>query len=151
MFRILNQKLGEAKLSDGTIIFLRVAIVDVRETGFSPFEGINFTVKPIGGITARSPLELKEKVKSRPLSVGPQPPKDGWETIDIIEQKPAMEEVIVQSSSGKEYLVKVEAELSMVSRNINYKNEFEEPIYWASWVNKFSWRRYESEKSKGGE
>ena len=150
MFKILSQEIGETKLSDGTVIFLRVAIADVREAGFSPFGGIKFAIKAIGGIAARSPSELKEQVKDKPLSIGPEPPKDGWEIIDIIEQKPAIEEVVTRLSSGEEYLVKVESEITMISRNINYKNEFGEPIYWATWTNKFSWKKYKNKEGSGG-
>jgi hypothetical protein len=40
---------GRIKLSDGAVLKLKILIVDVRESGFSPFGGVNFDVKVIGG------------------------------------------------------------------------------------------------------
>jgi len=36
---------GWIKLSDGAVLKLKILIVDVRESGFSPFGGVNFDVK----------------------------------------------------------------------------------------------------------
>lgn len=136
---IRSSKEGTIKLSDGAILKLRIAIVNARETGFSPFGGINIDVKAIGGVaTVDVPQELKEKVKEKPL-IPPEPPKDGWEIINIEEQDSAIEEAVISTSKGK-YLVKVMAEAVMASRNLNYKSSLEEPVYWVSWVWKVSWK-----------
>jgi len=41
---------GRIKLSDGTVLKLKILIVDVRESGFSPFSDVNFDAKVIGGL-----------------------------------------------------------------------------------------------------
>lgn len=137
---------GSVKLVDGTVLELKILIVDVKEIGFSPFGGINFDPKIIGGISVSSvPEHLKKDVANKPLTP-PEPPKDGWEIIDITEQKPAMAQVVVESSKGK-YLIKTVAEAVMASRNMNYKSTRDEPVYWLSWVYKISWKPYK-EQSK---
>jgi len=70
----------------GTVIKLKTFIIDVKESGFSPFGGVNFDVKIIGGIATESvPDNVKELVKDRPLAP-PEPPREGWEILDIAEQ-----------------------------------------------------------------
>jgi len=138
---VKQSEIGIVKLSDGTILKLRVAVVDAREAGFSPFGGIHIEVKPIGGVaTLEVPPDLRQKVSDKPLSP-PTPPKEGWELVDIVEQKPAVEEVIIDTSKGK-YVVRVEAEAVMVSRNVRYRTRLNEPIYWLSWTWKISWRPF---------
>jgi len=41
--------IGLITLADGTILKLKVTIIDIKESGFSPFGGINFDIKPVGG------------------------------------------------------------------------------------------------------
>jgi len=140
-----DSKAGIIKLSDGTVLKLRVFIIDVREAGFSPFAGIEFAVKTTGGISAHSvPEELKKAVINKPLAPS-ELPKDGWEIIDIIEQEPAVVEEEVNTSKGR-YKIKVVAEAVMASRNMKYRNRFNEPIYWVSWVLKISWKPIEITK-----
>lgn len=130
---------GFIKLSDGTVLKLKTLIIDVREIGFSPFGGVNFDVKTIGGVTTSSvPEELKKVVADKPLAP-PEAPQDGWEIIDIVEQEPAIAEEEVSSSKGK-YSVRVVAEAVMASRNTNYRSKYDEPVYWLSWVLKISWK-----------
>jgi hypothetical protein len=77
-------------------------------------------------------------VASKPLA--PQEiPEEGWELLDIEEFTPATVEQEYDSSKGK-LLVKVQVEPVMASRNMSFKNIFEEPIYWISWVYKISWK-----------
>lgn len=134
---------GFIKLSDGTILKLRILIVDVKEAGFSPFGGINFDVKTVGGVSTHNvPEELKKVVANKPLAP-PELPKDGWEIIDIVEQKPAVAEEVINTSKGR-YRVRVVAEAVMVSRNMKYKSKHSEPIYWVSWVLKISWKPIET-------
>ncbi|MEZ0346105.1 MAG: hypothetical protein ABWK01_06115 [Infirmifilum sp.] len=132
---------GLIKLSDGSILRLRILIVDVKEVGFSPFAGVNFDVKAIGGIATQFvPEDLRESVKNKPI-VPPfeSLPTEGWEIIDIVESQPAAAEEDVVSSKGK-FKVKVVADPVMVSRNTNYKTPSNEPLYWVSWVWKISWK-----------
>jgi len=114
-------------------------IVDAREAGFSPFGGVNIAVKAIGGIsTLHVPEELKNAVKNKPMSPR-TPPKDGWEIVDIVKQEPAIDEHEINTSKGV-YVVQVVGDPVMASRNLNYKTEFGEPIYWLHWVYKISWK-----------
>jgi len=117
---------GLIKLSDGTELKLRILIVDVKELGFSPFGGINFDVRTVGGVsTVRVPDELKRAVADKPLAP-PEPPVDGWEILDIEKQEPAVAEAVVDTSKGK-FRVKVVAEAVMVSRNMKYRSIHGEP------------------------
>lgn len=131
--------IGFIKLSDGTELKLRMLIIDVKELGFSPFGGINFDVKTVGGVaTANVPEELKKIMINKPLTP-PELPQDGWGIIDIVEQKPAVAEEVVDTSKGK-YKVMVVMDAVMVSRNMNYRTIHNEPVYWVSWVTKISWK-----------
>ena len=135
---------GLIKLADGTVIKLLIAIIDIKESGFSPFGGINFDVKVMGGISTQSvPEEIKTSIRNKPLAP-PEPPKDGWEIIDIVEQKPPVTEEVVESSKGK-FKVRIEAEAVMAARNMKYKSRSDEPIYWISWIYKTSWKPYKLE------
>jgi hypothetical protein len=130
---------GRIKLSDGAVLKLKILIVDVRESGFSPFGGVNFDVKVVGGVAVESvPEEVRKLVTDKPL-IPPEPPKEGWEIVDIVEQKPAEAWEVVQSSRG-EFAVRVVAEGVMASRNTLYRSPLNEPVYWVSWVYKVSWR-----------
>jgi hypothetical protein len=140
-FTVKNSKLGIIKLSDNTTLKLKATTVDVREAGFSPFGGIKFDVKPIAGIAIVDvPKEFREIVKNKPL-IPTELPHDGWELLKVTKQEPAIEEIVIDTQRGK-YVIKVEAEVVMVSRNLNYRDERGEPIYWASWVWKISWTPY---------
>ncbi|MDT7889786.1 MAG: hypothetical protein RQ885_12555 [Desulfurococcales archaeon] len=131
--------IGRIKVSDGTILKFKILVVDVREAGFSPFGGVNFDVKVVGGVAVESiPEDVKKLVIDKPLSP-PEPPKEGWEVIDIVEQQPAEAWEIVQSSRG-EFLVRVIGEAVMVARNVEYRTPLNEPIYWVSWIYKISWK-----------
>jgi len=139
---------GFIKLADGAVLKLRILIVDIKETGFSPFGGINFDVKTVGGVSTHSiPEELKKMVADKPLAP-PELPKDGWEIIKILEQEPAVAEEIVDSSKGR-YRVRVVAEAVMASRNMKYRSKNKEPIYWVSWTLKISWSPVEAMKGSG--
>jgi hypothetical protein len=137
---------GSITISDDTILKLKVSIIDVREIEgmFSPFGGVFFDVKAVGGVSAyRVPEELKKAVANKPVAP-PEPPQDGWEILEIKEHKPAVAEEIVDSSKGK-FVVRVVGEAVMVARNMNYKTPHNEPVYWVSWVYKVSWRPIKSE------
>jgi len=131
--------IGRVKVSDGTTLKFKILVVDVREAGFSPFGGVNFDVKVVGGVAVESiPEDVKKLIIDKPLSP-PEPPKEGWEVIDIVEQQPAEAWEIVQSSRG-EFLVRVIGEAVMVARNVEYRTPLNEPIYWVSWIYKISWK-----------
>ena len=129
---------GWIRLSDGAVLKLKILIVDVRESGFSPFGGVNFDVKVVGGVAVESvPEEVKKLVENKPLAPS-EPPKEGWELLGIVEQRPAEAWEVVKSSKG-EFVVKVVAEAVMVARNTMYRTIHGEPLYSVSWVNKVMW------------
>jgi len=132
---------GIIKLSDGSILQLKVFIIDVKEAGFSPFGGVYFDVRVIGGVTTESvPESLKELVKDKPVfTPWPELPREGWEFVDIVEQKPAEALITVKSGKGL-FEVKVVAEATMVAKNTLYRSLANEPLYWVFWVYKTSWR-----------
>ena len=120
--------LGFITVSDGTILKFKVSIVDIREIEgmFSPFGGVVFDVKAVGGVSVyRVPEELKKAVADKRIAP-PEPPQDGWEILEIKEQKPAVVEEIVDSSKGK-FMVRVVGEAVMVARNMNYKTPIMSP------------------------
>jgi len=134
-----NQPIGVGviKLSDGSVLQLKIFIIDVRETGFSPFGGVYFDVRVAGGVATESvPESVRELVKDKPVFIpGPDLPREGWEFVDIVEQKPAEASTTVNSSKGL-----VVAEATMVVRNTLYRSLANEPVYWVFWVYKTSWR-----------
>jgi len=132
---------GIIKLSDGSILQLKVFIIDVKEAGFSPFGGVYFDVRVIAGVTTESvPESLKELVKDKPVfTPWPELPREGWEFVDIVEQKPAEALTTVKSSKGL-FEVKVVAEATMIAENTLYRSLANEPLYWVFWVYKTSWR-----------
>ncbi|MDT7868100.1 MAG: hypothetical protein RQ853_06795 [Acidianus sp.] len=132
---------GIIKLSDGSILQLKVFIIDVKEAGFSPFGGVYFDVRIIAGVTTESvPESLKELVKDKPVfTPWPELPMEGWEFVDIVEQKPAEALTTVKSSKGL-FEVKVVAEATMVAKNTLYRSLANEPLYWVYWIYKPSWR-----------
>lgn len=139
MSESLEHGTGFIELTDGTILKLKITIVDIKEVGFSPFGGVNLDIKAIGGIaTHYVPESLRKSMVTKPL-ISSELPKDGWEIIDIRKQNPAVIEEVVNTSKGK-FKVKVEAEVTMVARNMKYRTRFNEPVYWASWVWKISWK-----------
>ncbi len=117
-------------------------ILDIREAGFSPFGGVNFSVKAMGGIVTKVvPEELRRAVADKPTAPQEQP-QDGWELVDIVEQEPAIVKESINSSRGR-FAVRVAAEATMVARNLNYRVVFgdaSEPLYWATWVYKITWK-----------
>ncbi len=68
---------GLIKLSDGTVLKLKVFIVDIKEAGFSQYGGVNFDVSIVGGVSTQNvPEELKKAVASNPLA--PPTTPDRW-------------------------------------------------------------------------
>ena len=37
--------IGRIRLSDGSVLNLKICVIDVKEIGYSPFGGVNFDVK----------------------------------------------------------------------------------------------------------
>jgi len=140
VYRVVSSKPGIVVLADGSKLTLRVVVVGVKYVGFSPFGGVNFAVKTAGGVaTLHVPDELKNNVRSKPLAPPDKPPEEGWELIDIQSQESATEEVDVEVND-KKYRIVVVGEASMVSRNMNYKTDVDEPLYSVHWSIKIQWK-----------
>jgi hypothetical protein len=141
----MAERAGRIRLSDGTELALRIMILDIREAGVSPFGGVNFSVKAMGGITTKVvPEELRRAVADKPTvpQESSQPPQDGWELVDIVEQEPAIAEESITSSRGR-FAVRVAAEATMAARNLSYRlviGNASEPLYWVTWVYKVTWK-----------
>ncbi len=67
-------------------------------------------------------------------------PEDSWEMVDMLEQQPAVETTRFKAE-GEEYVIRVEAEATVVARNTKYRNEMGEPPCYAYWVYKPFWKR----------
>lgn len=131
---------GKVSLSDGAIFKIAISIIDARESGFSPFGGINILIKPMGGTAiVKIPEEISNLVKEKPVNPINEIPKDGWEIVDIAEYVPAIAETKIETSKGQ-YLVRLKVEPSMASRNLNYKNELGEPVYLINLATLVSWK-----------
>ena len=52
VYRVVLSKPGIVSLADGSKLVLRVVVVGVKYSGFSPFGGVNFVVKPAGGVSS---------------------------------------------------------------------------------------------------
>lgn len=121
---------GNIKRPDGAHLRLRILIVDVKEIGFSLFGGVNFYANVTGGVYVS---QTASESSSKPLFPGLELARDGWELLDIVEQKPAEALEVVQSSRG-EFVVRVVAEAVMAARNTHYRSPTNEPVYWAHWI-----------------
>jgi hypothetical protein len=127
------------RLSDGAVLKLKILIVDVKEAGFSPFGGVSFDVKVVGGVAVESlPDSVRGLVDGKPFAP-PETPQEGWEILDVVEQQPA-EALEVAGTSRGDFVVRVVAEAVMAARNVLYRTPFNEPLYWLSWVYKVSWK-----------
>lgn len=60
------------------------------------------------------------------------------ELVNIERQDPAVEEIEVMVRE-KRYHIEVLATASMVSRNMNYKTDIDEPLYWVAWSTSIRW------------
>ena len=116
---------GNIKPSDGAHLRLKILIVDVKEIGFSPFGGVCVE-------SSQTASESSSKISHSCLELA----GDGWELLDIVEQKPAEALEVVQSSRG-EFEVRVVAEAVMVARNTHYRSPTNEPVYW---IYRVSWK-----------
>ncbi|MEM1568317.1 MAG: hypothetical protein QXP31_06340 [Pyrobaculum sp.] len=118
---------GIIELGDGSVLQLKILIIDVKEVGFSPFGGVDLDVKVVGGISLKKlPEEIQRHIAQKPLAIGT--PVDGWEIVDIVRQTPAEATAVVETSKGK-FKVVVVAEAVMAARNLNYKTRVNEPNY----------------------
>jgi hypothetical protein len=129
-----------AKLEDGTTVVMKVILDSIKEMGFSPFGGVNFSANITTQIAFVSLEELKEKVKDRPVHYpGQQLPTDGWEVVDVTWQRPAVIETTVNTSRGV-FSFKTVTEATMAARNMNYRTPAGDPLYQIMWAYKYYWK-----------
>lgn len=139
--RVRNVELGHGRLVDGTVIVLRVAIVDVRPIRIgSPF-GVEFEVSFTTGISAHSPREVLEGFKDKPVLMPGEKPPESWRQLEIVDKKSAVEEVEFNDEKLGRYTIRVEIEPLMAAVNTERKNIRGEPIYVVRWAPKISWKK----------
>lgn len=141
MFTLKNFKLGYVRLSDGTSIILRVAIVDIRPLQTpSPF-GVEFNVITVSGISVHPSGSVLNEVKDRPTIEPNKTPSDGWTLVNVTEKQSAYEEV--EYLFNEKYTIRAEVEPLMAVKNTKYKSVQEQPIYIVRSARKISWKKVE--------
>ncbi len=139
--RIRNVELGHGKLADGTVIVLRVAIVDVRPIRVgSPF-GVEFEVSFTTGISAYPSQKVLEDFKDKQVLMPRENLPDSWQQLGIVDKKSAVEEVEFNDEKLGKYIIRVEIEPLMGAVNTEKKSIKGEPIYAVRWAPKISWRK----------
>ena len=89
-----DSRLGYVKVGDGSMIILRVAIVDVRlREEASPF-GAEFDVNATGGIAVYPSESALNEVKDKPVLEPGKTVSEGWIRVDIAERAPAYPQVL---------------------------------------------------------
>lgn len=137
--------LGYVKVSDGSVIIIRVAIVDVRvREEVSPF-GIEFDVNATGGIAVYPSEDVLKEVRDKPAIEPGKTVNDGWAQVGIVEGTPAYEEAVYHEENEGRYLIRVEIEPIMVSKNTLYKTPQGTPLYVVRWVPKITWNEVREE------
>src|SRR5574341_11039 len=132
MFEVIKSEIGYAKLEDGTMVYLRVAITGVKEADRLPV-GISLTLTEQITLWVESPQELVQKVRDKA-----NPPKEGthlknwsiWQFIQIIETKPSIEEIRYKGSDGTIYRASIEIEPTIATRTLEYRDQDNNPIYY---------------------
>jgi len=147
--RFKDSRLGYVKVNDGSIIILRVAIVDVRvREEASPF-GVEFDVNATGGVSVYPSEDALKEVKDKSAIEPSKTVKEGWIQVDIVEKTSAYEEAVYYKESKDKYLIRVEIEPIMVSKNTLYKTLQGAPLYVVRWVPKITWSKIEDESTHG--
>jgi len=142
-FSLKDFNLGYVKLSDGTTIILRAAVVDIKPLQITPPFGVEFNVSVVGGVSAYPSDSALNEVKDKQLIEPDKMPSDGWTLIDIVEKQSAYEEVVYLLNGKEKYVIKAEIEPILAAKNTNYRTIQNEPLYFVRWVNKVSWKKCE--------
>ena len=139
--RIRNVELGLGRVADGTVIVLRVAIVDMRPIRVgSPF-GVEFEVSFTTGISAYPSQKVLEDFKDKQVLMPRENLPDSWQQLGIVDKKSAVEEVEFNDEKLGKYIIRVEIEPLMAAVNTEKKSIKGEPIYAVRWAPKISWRK----------
>jgi hypothetical protein len=135
-----NSVRGYVKVSDGSIIILRAAIVDVIPSQvLSPF-GAEFNVNYIVGISVHPSEGALNEVKDKPILEPGKQVNEGWIELEIDDKVSAYEEVIYKDAKIGEYLIRLEIEPIMASKNTQFKMQ-QGPLYTLRWAPKISWHK----------
>ena len=141
-FAVKNIKRGKIKLSDGSEIIHRVAIVDVRPTKVGRPSEVEFGIDIITGISVYPSKAVLSDIKSaRIISLGEIPPDEGWETLEIVTKENSFEEITCNIENIGEFLIRVEIDPAMASINKKVRTVNKEPFYVIKWIPKFSWKK----------
>jgi hypothetical protein len=127
-FSVLKEDWTRYKLSDGTMLRIRIINVKVVPAGFSDIGTPNFTGVSQNLVSAIVPKELLDK--EGPVKDGPITPEDIQNGVDLdfeMMEKPRWQEY--KTVDG--WLVLMRPEVGKVVR-LKYYNQFAEPVYWAN-------------------
>jgi hypothetical protein len=139
--------LGYVKTDDGSLIIVRVAIIDVKPTGRRGPFGLEFNVDFTVGVAVRPSTKVREEIKDKPLVEPGKTVEEGWIEVEILEKSNAYEEVIYREEAMGEYSIRIEVEPLMVARNTLYKVSDDIPYYTVRWAPKVL---YKLLTAKGG-
>ena len=146
-FKFKESKLGYVRLSDGSVALLRAAVTAVRiHEEASPF-GVEFEVDVTVGISLYPSEKSMEEIKDKPILEPGKTVNEGWTSIDIIDKMPAYEELVYNDGKVGLYLIRVEIEPFMASKNTMFKTDRNQPLYVVRWVPKVTWRKLEEGKT----
>ena len=142
--KVVDAKWGYIKVSDGTFIRYRVAVVDAKPLeGISPF-GVEFDMNIATGVSVYPSDESLKEIESKPfIKPGTPMPKDGWKQVKIEDKDVAVEEVEFYDEKLGRYKIKVEIEPAMVVKNTEFKSISGEPLYVVRWIPKVVWNKME--------
>jgi len=140
--KLKDSRLGYVKVNDGSVVILRVAIVDARiREEASPF-GVDFDVDATVGMSVYPSDVALSEVKDKPVLEPGKSIGEGWMRVEITEKLPAYEEAIYEDDKNGRYLIRAEIEPLMVSKNTQFKSFQGLPLYAVRWVPKVSWREF---------
>jgi len=134
-----GSELGYVRVEDGSILVLRVALVDVRERRVSSPFGVEFDVNFNVGLAVYPSEESLREVEGKPILESGRVVSEGWAPVKIVEKTSAYEEAIYVGENGRQYLVRVEVEPIMASKNTMYRAAQGTPLYAVRWVPKVTW------------
>jgi len=143
--KVTHVKLGYSRLADDSLIIHRVAVVDIRVIrAESPF-GAEFEVGFTTGISVHPSKKALEEFKDKRILAPGENPPPSWRQLDIVDRKPAVEEVEFVDERLGRYAIRVEVEPVMASVNTEVRNIRGEPLYVVRWAPKVSWKEIKTE------
>jgi len=124
-----EEKFGEYRLEDGTIIEARVFLADIIKIGEDPV-GPRIAYSTVAAIRFLVPEELRRKVLSKPVVDHVEPRDKGWVPVKIVDAKPAISKYIIDDK----WLLVLRLEIIGVAKNENYRTPLLMPHYSARWT-----------------